>query len=59
LRQLEELELTNCPGSSPELVSYLRQGIEPDLKRGGGRFWATISKQITKNTTEHYYLGCR
>ena len=28
LRQLEELELTNCPGSSPELVSYLRQGIE-------------------------------
>jgi F-box/leucine-rich repeat protein 16 len=25
LRQLEELELTNCPGSSKELVSYLRQ----------------------------------
>ena len=25
LRQLEELELTNCPGSSKELVIYLRQ----------------------------------
>ena len=27
LRQLEELELTNCPGSSRELVLYLRSVI--------------------------------
>ena len=27
LRQLEELELTNCPGSSNELVIYLTENL--------------------------------
>ena len=27
LRQLEELELTNCPGSSSELVTYLTENL--------------------------------
>ena len=27
LRNLQELELTNCPGASPELVDYLRQNL--------------------------------
>jgi hypothetical protein len=48
LRQLEELELTNCPGSSPELVSYLRQGIEPDLKGGGQLLMLPFLKKNNK-----------
>ena len=31
LRQLEELELTNCPGSSKELVGYLRENLPSSL----------------------------
>lgn len=31
LRQLEELELTNCPGSSKELVSYIRENLPSSL----------------------------
>lgn len=27
LRHLHELELTNCPGASPELIEYLRQNL--------------------------------
>ena len=31
LRQLEELELTNCPGSSKELIGYLRDNLQKCL----------------------------
>ena len=31
LRQLEELELTNCPGSSKELIGYLRDNLPSTL----------------------------
>ena len=31
LRQLEELELTNCPGSSKELIGYLRDNLSSTL----------------------------
>ena len=31
LRQLEELELTNCPGSSKELIGYLRENLPSSL----------------------------
>jgi len=31
LRHLAELELTNCPGASPELVEYLRQSLPAAL----------------------------
>lgn len=31
LRQLQELELTNCPGSSRELVTYLRDNLASTL----------------------------
>ena len=31
LRQLQELELTNCPGASTELIEYLRQRLPSAL----------------------------
>ena len=31
LRGLEELEVTNCPGSSRELVTYLRDNLPSSL----------------------------
>ena len=31
LRHLQELELTNCPGATPELIEYLRQNLQKCL----------------------------
>ena len=31
LRHLQELELTNCPGASPELIEYLRSNLQKCL----------------------------
>ena len=57
LRQLEELELTNCPGSSKELVVYLRQVFNQGKTTFQGNL-LTIFSQLALFSNIHVSSMC-